>query len=412
MPISNEVFNTYRNYGGNGGVGGMMDDNGNYKSYNANGGNGIATNPHVKSKAISGPPSSYYSGGGGSTDNMPSMAKIEADVQTLNKCFDDIEKFVTRLQCAAENHKELERRQKQRKSQKKQLGDGMLSLRAQMPPPADYVDIYQKFKYSFNLLAKLKAHIHDPNAPELVHFLFTPLALIVSSAKEPQYRSLTKTTWNPLLSREAKDLLTNCLTSKEQDLWHSLGDAWTVCKEDTLKNPGSYNHIDTNQMYNPVFQDAVIPANAGTGSNYPTKSSSHAYHNQPNVDHVDSRPYPPSGSSVTGPLNHSNASSVNPNYKMSRQIEESGSNQSSTLPIKPGNYAQQKQQQQQQAPGKTATNGTAPGSSAGPSGGGQRSNGQNGENGANVPAAVKPVNIRNYEEMKKWAIDLSYRGAK
>ena len=35
----------------------------------------------------------------------------------------------------------------------------------------------------------------------------------------------------PLLTRDAIDLLTNCLTSRETELWQSLGDAWTEPRE-------------------------------------------------------------------------------------------------------------------------------------------------------------------------------------
>ena len=35
---------------------------------------------------------------------------------------------------------------------------------------------------------------------------------------------------SPLLSADAKDLLINCLTSKEADLWMSLGDSWSVSR--------------------------------------------------------------------------------------------------------------------------------------------------------------------------------------
>ena len=76
----------------------------------------------------------------------------------MRRCFDDIEKFIARLQHAAAAFRELEKRRRSRKSKKKDLGDGMLSMRAKPPPEREFVEIFQKFKLSFNLLAKLKVN--------------------------------------------------------------------------------------------------------------------------------------------------------------------------------------------------------------------------------------------------------------
>ncbi|KAG8181502.1 hypothetical protein JTE90_010173 [Oedothorax gibbosus] len=182
-----------------------------------------------------------------------SSEKYERDVAILNHCFDDIERFIARLQHAAAAFKELERRQKSRKNKKKDMGDGMLSIRAKPPSEKEFVDIMQKFKLSFNLLAKLKSHIHDPNAPELVHFLFTPLALIVDAARDSNYSStLSARVVSPLLTRDAIDLLLNCCTSKESDLWHSLGDCWVTPREhwEGFEAP-----------YHPIFSDGWAPEN-------------------------------------------------------------------------------------------------------------------------------------------------------
>ena len=162
-----------------------------------------------------------------------SSDKYEKDVKILNSCFDDIEKFIARLQHSAAAFRELEKRRRSRKSKKKDLGDGMLSMRAKPPPEREFVDIFQKFKLSFNLLAKLKAHIHDPNAPELVHFLFTPLALITDASHDSHYGpNFPSKVVAPLLTADAVDLLVNCCTSKETELWHSLGESWFIALED------------------------------------------------------------------------------------------------------------------------------------------------------------------------------------
>ncbi len=205
-------------------------------------------------------------GGAGGGENMPRMQaqlggdetsstssdKYERDVTVLNRCFDDIEKFIARLQHAAAAFRELEKRRRSRRSKKKDLGDGMLSMRAKPPPEREFVDIFQKFKLSFNLLAKLKAHIHDPNAPELVHFLFTPLALIVDASHDSHYGpNLPAKVVSPLLSGNAVELLVNCLTSKESELWHSLGEAWYVPGEEWK------GYVPP---YCPVFMDGWSPS--------------------------------------------------------------------------------------------------------------------------------------------------------
>lgn len=180
-----------------------------------------------------------------------SSEKYERDVTILNHCFDDIEKFIARLQHAAAASRELERRRRNRKSKKRNLGDGMLTMRAKPPPEMEFIDIFQKFKLSFNLLAKLKAHIHDPNAPELVHFLFTPLALIVDASHDTNYDpNLPNKVVSPLLTREAVNLLINCVTSKETELWHSLGDTWLIPRDQWK------GHVP---LYHPIFMDGWSP---------------------------------------------------------------------------------------------------------------------------------------------------------
>ncbi|XP_013869104.1 epidermal growth factor receptor kinase substrate 8-like protein 2 [Austrofundulus limnaeus] len=150
--------------------------------------------------------------------------RIEKDVQILNCALDDIEIFVARLQKAAEAFSQLNQRNKSKKNKKKGPAEGMLTLRAKPPTEAEFLDSLQKLKLSLNLLAKLKRHLQNPSASELVHFLFSPLELVLQSCGSPE---LARSVIAPHLSKDAVDFLRGHLTPKEMTIFELLGDGWT-----------------------------------------------------------------------------------------------------------------------------------------------------------------------------------------
>uniref|UniRef100_UPI00398F8AE1 epidermal growth factor receptor kinase substrate 8-like protein 2 n=1 Tax=Pristiophorus japonicus TaxID=55135 RepID=UPI00398F8AE1 len=159
--------------------------------------------------------------------------KIEKDVQILNCTLDDIEFFVAKLQKAAEAYNQLNQRKKSKKNKKKAPAEGMLTLRAKPPLPAEFTDCLQKIKLTLNMLAKLKRHIQNPNAVELLHFLFGPLEVVIRAIGGPD---VPKTIISPLLSKDATDFLRGHLTPKEMALWEALGEAWTRSRADWPKD--------------------------------------------------------------------------------------------------------------------------------------------------------------------------------
>lgn len=307
---------------------------------------------------------------------------IDQDVKLLNSCFDDIEQFVTILQNSSEQCKELEKKKKNRKSKHKHSGDGLLEKRAQLPEPAQFTDAFQKIKFSFNLLAKLKPHIHDPNAPELIHFLFTPLALIFNVTKEESLKDITKKVWQPLLTKDAKDLLLNCLSSKEQDLWMSLGECWSITRDDVKLNPNLCPHAELTQVYRPVFSDGSSPQH----------------------DVIDNKP-------EMTKLAYESAAQANSQrykqqYKQPQQVQISKQylsteNLSEEMPHSANGLKKTNAQSR-----VNFSNGPVPVLHSAPviqqpSSANQLQN-----------QPIKTSQIRNYEEMKKWAMELKVRGAK
>ena len=169
----------------------------------------------------------------------------------------------------------------------------------------------------FILQAKLKNHIHDPNAPELVHFLFTPMSLIVEASKDPYSGTpdLATKVITPLLTADAKDLLRNCLTSNETDLWISLGEAWTVSKEDWSRGtvPTYYPSFYSGAHFPKyVFEEKAAAVQSDYRQNEYRPSQENDY--RPSV-HTDYRP----------PQHNENMSSMHTNYRHQQHNENMSS---------------------------------------------------------------------------------------
>ncbi|TDG96454.1 hypothetical protein EPR50_G00228450 [Perca flavescens] len=158
---------------------------------------------------------------------MDPAARVDRDVQILNHVLDDIEFFVTKLQKAAEAFGELSKRKKVKKGKKKGPGEGVLTLRSKPPGEDEFVDCLQKFKHAFNQLGKLKDHIQNPSAVDLLHFLFSPLRMVVQASGSVD---LARSVVVPLLTRDAIDFLHAAGTAEERHLWVTLGDGWTKCR--------------------------------------------------------------------------------------------------------------------------------------------------------------------------------------
>ncbi|XP_052397893.1 epidermal growth factor receptor kinase substrate 8-like protein 1 [Carassius gibelio] len=177
-----------------------------------------------------------------------SFLRAEMEVELLNHCFDDIEAFIGKLQQSAEAQIILEQRsKKKKKSQKKSADEDLLTAKAKPPSEKEFLDTFQKFKYSFSLLARLKFAISNPTSEELVHYIFKPLEMIVKATGGPGFAASVS---SPAMTQGAVTLLQNNLTAQENALWVSLGPNWTQHRS-ALRSPVA--------PYTLVFQDGWKP---------------------------------------------------------------------------------------------------------------------------------------------------------
>ncbi|CAN9508540.1 unnamed protein product [Ophioblennius macclurei] len=156
--------------------------------------------------------------------NDMSLVRAEREVGILNHCFDDIESFMGKLQQIAEATSVLNQRKKKKKKSKRQATEDLIAAKAQPPPEEEFIDIFQKFKYCFGLLARLKSAIANPSSAELVHHVFRPLDIMVKTTGGP---GLGASVSSPAMTTSAISLLQDNLNEQEKELWTSLGPNWT-----------------------------------------------------------------------------------------------------------------------------------------------------------------------------------------
>lgn len=175
----------------------------------------------------------------------------DADADILYRCFDSIESFVASLQKAANAQKKLDDGRSRISLDANELQT--LMNKARPPPAREYIDVFQKFKFALNLLPKLKHRLNNPNAQELTHLLFSPLAVVVESSSDPQGKpKLASSVTSPLLNRDTCILLDTSLHANEISLWRQLGDAWNIPAELWTGPPPP--------PYTPQFTDNSKPA--------------------------------------------------------------------------------------------------------------------------------------------------------
>ncbi|XP_011476610.1 epidermal growth factor receptor kinase substrate 8-like protein 1 isoform X1 [Oryzias latipes] len=180
--------------------------------------------------------------------NDSTQGNAEREVEILNHCFEDVEKFIARLQQAAEAKSILDQRAKKKsrstKKGSKETGD-FLTKKACPPSEEEFTSIFQKIKYSLCLLHRLQASIAQPSPSELLHHVFLPLQLLVNTTGGT---TMAASVVSPGMTKGAVAMLQNDLTAENKQLWTSLGTNWT--------SPCSDISAST---YAPVFLDGWQP---------------------------------------------------------------------------------------------------------------------------------------------------------
>lgn len=199
---------------------------------------------------------------------MHDKVQLGLDMQVMNQCFEDIERFGNRLQYVREIMHDINERQSI-------SGDGnseLLFTRHRVPTIQDFQDILAKQKHAFNFVAKLQAHL--PDATETTRQLLQTLRKFVEGCKAiHNIADVAVEVKDPLLLKSTLRLIRSCLTHKDdEDFWLALGVNWNRAQE-WFRNYQS--------DYKPIFYDKLSSErlDVGNSNRSSSNSSSTMYNN-------------------------------------------------------------------------------------------------------------------------------------
>lgn len=153
-------------------------------------------------------------------DFAPSQIYTELDrnVDILNHILGDVEIFVGKISAVLAKNG-------QKKKKKKKKVDGM-------PSAEEFAVCLRKIKSGFNLLGELNGKINNPSAPDFVHSLFAVLGFVVAHCPE----GLPPSILAPVLTPDSVQLMGQEVNDEEEQLWQSLGDAWSSTSTQWAEN--------------------------------------------------------------------------------------------------------------------------------------------------------------------------------
>ncbi|XP_075396403.1 epidermal growth factor receptor kinase substrate 8-like protein 3 [Tenrec ecaudatus] len=173
----------------------------------------------------------------------PSPEDPARDEEILDHVLKDMELFVGKLKGV-----KPQTSGKKKKKKKKKYQGGITRVQ--------YIDYFQKTKYSLILLGKLVTRLQEPSAPDFVHIIFETLNFVLSQCPESD---LAAQVTSPLLTPQATNLLLSCLSQEERNTWQGLGKAWTTNRAEWIdEEPPPYvpTFSDGWQLPEPSFAQA------------------------------------------------------------------------------------------------------------------------------------------------------------